>query len=256
MLELEVALSTNMDRLPYSRLSEHYDLGWGDFAESCQRFVLSTLHEHGLDTGRILELACGTGILAITLAKAGYEVLGIDRSLEMVTLANEKAAFVNGVRFAIADMRLRVSERAFDGALCLFDSVNYLATIEDVSEMLATVSAALATDGLFIFDFNRPLIYSAHHGKTLYRKIRGGILRQKLHYDPEARIARTQFHFPDGDTETHIQRAYEMDELEPLLDGSNFAVEGCFSSFSRQRVSLASERIICVCLKKALSQIR
>ncbi|MCK5246474.1 methyltransferase domain-containing protein, partial [Candidatus Bipolaricaulota bacterium] len=77
-----------MDRTPYAKLAAHYDHGWGDFAESCQTFVLETLSGYGVKSGRILELACGTGILAIHLARSGYVVLGIDRSPEMVSIAS------------------------------------------------------------------------------------------------------------------------------------------------------------------------
>ncbi|MCK5827558.1 class I SAM-dependent methyltransferase, partial [Candidatus Bipolaricaulota bacterium] len=74
-------------RLPYARLSEFYDVGWGDFAESSLPFVTTTLKDYGVQKGRILELACGTGILAIHLAKVGHTILGLDRSPEMVALA-------------------------------------------------------------------------------------------------------------------------------------------------------------------------
>jgi SAM-dependent methyltransferase len=239
-----------MDRTPYSKLAAHYDLGWGDFAESSQAFVSGTLSEYGVKSGRILELACGTGILAVHLARSGYEVVGTDLSPEMVAIAAEKGRYVAGVEFAVADMRDFDLVPGFDAALCMFDSLNYLLTLEDVSETLKSVSSVLQKSGVFIFDFNRSLIYSAHNGETLKRQTEAGILLMDLHYEVTRRIARTVFRFPDGDVETHIQRAYELDEIEPLLTAVRFSIKACFSDFARRPVSSATERLICVCQKR------
>ncbi len=238
-----------MNQVPYSKLAGVYDVGWGDFAESSQMFIQSTLAEYGIESGRILELACGTGIVAIYLARSGHSVLGIDRSPEMVALATMKGQYVKGVEFSVADMRDLNLEPGFDAVLCMFDSLNYLTELEDISATLESVSSILKDRGLFIFDFNRPLIYSAHNGETLRIHVDEGILLQKLHYEVAQRIARTVFHFPNCDVETHVQRAYELDEIEPLLNGAKLSLRACYSDFSRRPVSSVSERIICVCQK-------
>jgi len=238
-----------MNRVPYSKLAEVYDLGWGDFAESARTFVERTLLNYGVESGRILELACGTGILAIHLARSGHVVIGIDRSPEMVSIASMKGRYVKGVEFAVADMRNLDLEPGFDAVLCMFDSLNYLTALEDVSDVLHSVFSILRDNGLFIFDFNRPLTYSIHNGETLKRHVEDGFLLQELHYEVTQRIARTVFRFPDGDVETHLQRAYELDEIAPLLKAANLSSKDCYSDFDRRPVSSASERLIYVCQK-------
>lgn len=239
-----------MDRMPYSKLAEFYDVGWGDFAESSQAFIQRTLSDYGVKSGSILELACGTGILAIHLARSGYDTLGIDRSPEMISIASTKGRYVKGAEFAVGDMRKLDLESEFDAALCMFDSLNYLMTIEEVSETLQSVSSVLRDDGVFIFDFNRPLIYSAHNGETLRRHLEDGILLQELRYEVTQRIARTVFRFPDGDVEMHLQRAYELEEIEPLLKPAKLSLDDCYSDFSGRPVSSVSERLICICQKR------
>ena len=197
-----------MDRIPYAKLAVHYDQGWGDFAESCQTFILGTLSEHGVKSGRILELACGTGILAIHLARSGHTVVGTDLSPEMIAIASTKGRRVSGVDFAVADMRNIDLLPGFDAVLCMFDSLNYLTNLEDVSKALKSVSSVLNRGGVFIFDFNRPLIYSAHNGETLKRRTEAGILFMDLYYEVTTRIARTVFRFPAGDVVRHAQRGY------------------------------------------------
>ena len=238
-----------MDRTPYAKLAAHYDHGWGDFAESSQAFVLGTLSDYGVKSGRILELACGTGILAIHLARSGHTVVGTDLSPEMIAIASRKGRHVDSVDFAVADMRDLDLAPGFDAALCMFDSLNYLLDLEDISKTVKSVSSMLRKNGVFIFDFNRPLIYSAHNGETLKRRTEAGILVMDLYYEVATRIARTVFRFPDGDVETHIQRAYESSEIEPLLTAANLSTKACFSDFTRHPVSSVSERLICVCQK-------
>ena len=238
-----------MNRLPYSRLSEFYDNGWGDFAESSQRFVATTLDKYGVRGGKILEVACGTGILAIHLARAGYTVLGIDRSPEMVALAAVKGQDVDGVEFRVADMRVLKLKTQFDAALCMFDSINYLTELCDVEAMVASIASILNHRGIFIFDFNCPIIYSAYDGETVKRRVKEGILLQELTYDESRRLAQTVFRFPNGDVETHMQRAYELDEIEPILMAAGLRINACFSDFGRRAKSSVSERLICVCQK-------
>lgn len=236
-----------MNRPPYSRLSEYYDIGWGDFAESSQSFIETTLAQEGIVSGSILELACGTGILATHLSRLGYEVVGLDRSPEMVALANQRARYETGISFRVADMRAPQVNQRFGAVLCMFDSLNYLTEISDVADTFGAVSGVLKAHGVFIFDFNRPLIYSAHNGETIKMRTEDGLLLQELHYEPKCRIGRTVFRFPDGDVETHNQRAYTLDEIRPLLDAAGLRLRECYSDFTRRPVSSLSERLICVC---------
>lgn len=238
-----------MDCTPYSKLAEHYDLGWGDFAESSCAFILKTLGGHGLVSGTILELACGTGILATELARSGYAVTGIDRSPGMIERARARAEFVAGATFHVGDMRTVTVATPVDAVLCMFDSLNYLTEPGDLGAMFATVTAALRDGGVFVFDFNRSLIYSAHDGEILTRTIAGGILRQELHYEPARRMARTVFRFPDSDVETHVQRAYELSDVAPHFERAGLILSACWSDFSCRPVSSLSERVICVCIK-------
>ena len=88
----------------YSRLSQIYDLGWGDFSTNYAGLIHELLHDHHIIQARILDLACGTGILAIELARKGHIVKGIDISPEMIRLANSKSTGLPNVFFEVADI--------------------------------------------------------------------------------------------------------------------------------------------------------
>ena len=66
--------------------------------ESEVNSICRLLTSRGIQSGKILELACGTAAHGIRLEKAGYEVTGIDRSQAMLDGAKVRAACGNGFR--------------------------------------------------------------------------------------------------------------------------------------------------------------
>ena len=64
-----------------------HDAGFGAFAAAAAGELLHALRERGMTDGQIVDLGCGSGILARALADAGYDVLGYDISAEMVEIA-------------------------------------------------------------------------------------------------------------------------------------------------------------------------
>ena len=69
---------------PYERLSRVYDAGWGDFSIQYVDWINELLRQRGIQQGKIFDIACGTGILAIELARCGHKVCGIDISFRYV----------------------------------------------------------------------------------------------------------------------------------------------------------------------------
>jgi SAM-dependent methyltransferase len=104
---------------------------------------------------RVLELACGTGRHALALERLGHEVVGIDHSDSMLAVARRRAAEAGArAAFRAGDLRALDGEGApFDAAVCLFDSIGYVATNEALEEALRGVHRAVRPGGLFLFEF-------------------------------------------------------------------------------------------------------
>jgi SAM-dependent methyltransferase len=139
------------------RHAELYDLFYADKPyEKEAEFVHSCLQKYSTaPVRRILELACGTGAHSFLLEKKGYEVIATDYSGDMLNQARAKAeAAGSRVDFRRQDMRsLDVPERPFDAVICLFDSIGYVATNENIRRVFSNVHAHLQEGGLFIFEF-------------------------------------------------------------------------------------------------------
>ncbi len=101
--------------------------------------------------GRILDLCCGTGELTAALAERGYRVRGLDGSTNMLELARQTSP---NAAFLHADAREFSLTEEFDGCLCMFDSLNHLMTLNDLTLAFANVHRALRRDGIFYFDMN------------------------------------------------------------------------------------------------------
>lgn len=71
-------------------LSWIHDLGFGDLARHAGDLLLRTLAEDGVLEGMVVDLGCGTGILAESVSSAGYDVLGIDLSPAMIDMARRR----------------------------------------------------------------------------------------------------------------------------------------------------------------------
>lgn len=104
---------------------------------------------------RVLDVACGTGDLAVLYAQAGAEVVGLDLAPEMLTLAEQKAAAAHvPVTWIEGDMT-KMSELAlgkFDLITCFDDSICYLTNPQAVQQFLKQLAPLLKPAGQFCFD--------------------------------------------------------------------------------------------------------
>ncbi len=108
--------------------------------------------EHGLAGQDVLDIACGTGRSFAALRAAGHRVTGCDISAGMLARARGRGG--DGVALVRADMRALPFRERFDWAVCLDDSLNYLAGEDDLSAAFAAARGALRPGGLYVFDLN------------------------------------------------------------------------------------------------------
>lgn len=145
----------------YHELAHLYDWpGALDFAEKILKRVHDLLSKEGITPpARILDLACGTGTLALALAEAGYDVQGLDLSGKMLAQARAKQEKADPkgllkLTFAEADMRYFLVDAPVDVVLCHYDSLNHLSNETELRATFLQVAQALKPGGLFLFDLN------------------------------------------------------------------------------------------------------
>ena len=131
----------------YDHLME--DIPYEKWRDSLVRF----LTERGIADGLVAELGCGTGTMTELLCAAGYDMIGIDSSGEMLAQAMEKRANSgSGALYLLQDMRsfeLYGTVRAF---ISVCDTMNYLEDTASLTDVLRLVNNYLDPGGVFIFE--------------------------------------------------------------------------------------------------------
>jgi len=108
----------------------------------------------------ILDLGCGTGGHATILDKRGYNVVGVDRSKEMLDIAKRKANEANlSIEFIDGDITNLNLQKKFDAVISMFAVMSYQSTNEAISSVCKTAKGHLGQEGLFLFDcWNGPAV--------------------------------------------------------------------------------------------------
>lgn len=120
-------------------------------------FYMQILQREGLVPRTAVDLACGTGSVAILLAEMGMQVVGVDMSEEMLCQANQKAQELeNPPIFVCQQLQQLQLPRGVDLAVCALDSLDYITEPEDCREAIRRVYRVLNPGGCFIFDVNTP----------------------------------------------------------------------------------------------------
>ena len=130
-------------------------------------FYYEILAGEGLNPRTAVDLACGTGSVALLLAQKGLQVTAVDMSWEMLTVAQQKSAEA-GVYPCFVCQKLQQLRlpRGVDLAVCALDSMDYILDPADCKEAIRRVYKALNPGGCFIFDVNTPEKLQAMDGQV------------------------------------------------------------------------------------------
>lgn len=137
----------------YNIFAQFYDLLTQnvDYPSMCD-YITKLAAQNGVKHGKALDLACGTGSLAFLLAKSGFDVIGLDKSEEMLCQADSR--FNGSLKPLKGDMTDFSFSEKVDLCVCSLDSVNHLPDIKNVAKCFKCVCNSLADGGVFIFDVN------------------------------------------------------------------------------------------------------
>jgi ubiquinone/menaquinone biosynthesis C-methylase UbiE len=114
-----------------------------------------------------VDLACGTGSVALLLAQEGLKVIGVDLSAEMLCVASQKAQELEQPPlFVRQDLSRLQLPRGVDLAVCALDSLDYITDPEACAEAIRRVYRVLNPGGIFIFDVNTPEKLRAMDGQV------------------------------------------------------------------------------------------
>lgn len=232
------------------------DVDYEDWAD----FIDAIIQEHRPDTVSILELACGTGKIAMFLDELEcYEITATDLSAEMIEIGKTMAEFRDmSIQWDQQDFYNITLEEQYDAVLALFDSINYILKEEEMLKMLSSVARVMHEDSIFIFDFTTPA-----HSEFVADKLNDeGVTPDNIRFErrnfyiPSEKIHVNEFEleFLDKDKvtvlrrakETHRQRIYDYKEMKQIIAKSDFDILAAYEDFDFVDATNKSERITLV----------
>lgn len=147
--------------LSYDRLTNDVDY------EATVDFYWQILDREGLQPCTAVDLACGTGSVALLLAEKGLQVIGVDLSEDMLCQASRKAQERGAdVLFICQPLQALCLNRGVDLAVCALDSLDYITDPEDCRKAIHRIYRVLNPGGCFIFDVNTPEKLRAMDGQV------------------------------------------------------------------------------------------
>lgn len=208
----------------YGRFSEVYDLLMEETPyEAWCRKITGLLRVCGVTEGLVLDIGCGTGTMTELLAEAGYDMIGIDRSAEMLQKAIEKRdRSGHDILYLQQDMRAFELYGTVRAAVSVCDSVNYLENTEELTELFRLVNNYLDPGGVFIFDLKTPYCFrELLADRTEAEAFEDAAYIWDNYYDEETRVNEYELTVflkeADGRyerfSELHRQRAFSLQEI-------------------------------------------
>jgi len=152
----------------YHELAVSYDRLTNDVDyQATVDFYFEILHREGVTPRTAVDLACGTGSVALLLAERGLQVIGVDLSEEMLCVAAQKAQDgANRPMFVCQPLQQLSLPRGVDLAVCALDSLDYITDPADCREAIRRIYRVLNPGGCFIFDVNTPEKLRAMDGQV------------------------------------------------------------------------------------------
>jgi len=217
--------------------------------------------------GSVLELGCGTGRVAIPIAQAGIEIVGLDSSAAMLEVARrkaEKAPGARGLRLVETDMRDFSLDEVFGLVIIPFRGFLSLLSVEDQIQALANVRAHLAPGGKLAFNIFVPdLNMLVQEGDVAYhlRDVTDSDTGRRLvvwhqsAYDNHNQIISARVIVDDLEADGVVGRRFYRDfqlryshrwEIRHLLEVCGFEIVDLFGDFERSPFDETSTEMVWV----------
>lgn len=231
-----------MDNVPY-----------GEWAE----FLLKIFSEHGFLEGIVADLGCGTGEMTGRLADAGYDMIGVDSSEEMLEIAREKEYDKEGMPILYLHQDLREMELygTVGAFVSVCDTMNYLTTKKELTQVFRLVNNYLERDGLFIFDMKSTRYYREVLGEhTRVEQLEDGTLIWENSF--EEKTGRNEYALTiyleneDGlyerSEEEHVQQAYSIEDVKQCLLTAGMEFVTVYADYSDEPGTEEAMRLVFV----------
>lgn len=247
--------------MSYDIFSQYYDVLTDNVGyEKRADYFCSLLSLCGIQSGILLDLACGTGNMSTILAQRGYEVIGVDLSVGMLSAAQQKSREQSlDILYLCQDMCELDLFGTVDAAVCVLDGINHLPNAESAARTFGRVSLFMNRGGAFVFDVNTVRKHREILGDNAYIYDCGDVFCawQNSFCEKDSSVNITLDFFAENEDgsydrscECFCERAYPLESIGKWLNEAGFEVVGVFEDMTETPATENSERAVFVAKKK------
>lgn len=223
-------------------------------------YIADLLADNGIKGGILLDLACGTGTLSIEMSKKGFEVIGVDASADMLSVAMNNAYEADrNILFLCQPMQQLDLYGTINAAICTLDSINHLTDPEDVQATFDKVSLFTEPGGVFVFDVNtvfkhreiladNTFVYDMDDVYCVWQNsLDSATDTVQIDLDIFEQVDDGIY---ERMQESFCERAYALPLLKEMLGKAGFETVAVYDELSREEPKENSERLFIVARKK------
>lgn len=219
--------------------------------------ILKKAKDNNINTNRILEFGVGTGNLAKRLCKYSDEYVGIDLSVDMLAIANEKIAKEDNIELLACDINDYHTDDKFSMAVSTLDTINYILDEEDLLKIFQKINNLIEDDGAFIFDINseNKLIDILGNNTYVYEYENIFYTWQNF-YDEDEQIVDFLLDFFIEEngvyhriTEEQSEKIYPLEKILTLLEQAGFSKFQYIDFDTGENIDENSQRILILAIK-------
>ncbi len=261
-------MSKSMDRTAADFYAETYDQSVPDWPGEIEFYQAMVSEAAGMG-GPVLDLACGTGRVAIRLAQAGASVVGLDLSEKMLELARRKSAELSNIRWVHADMRSFQLPETFALVIICGHAFQNLNTAQEQLSCLAACRRHLSPGGRLVvhldhqdFTWLGGLVGEQggvfEEAEAFTHPVSGQLVRafRLWSYEPSTQTAVCRTRWDEVDSNGRVQNTWETEpvrlhcffrfEMQHLLARAGFRVQALYGDFARHALQDDSSEMIWV----------
>ena len=238
----------------YTSFAEVYDLFMDNVPyEAWSDYLAELFGEYQIEDGLLLDLGCGTGKLTRLMEAKGYDMIGVDYSYDMLSIAKEQSE--ESILYLLQDMREFELYGTVRGIYSACDSLNYILEEEELKEVFSLVNNYLDPKGIFVFDINTPFKYECLLAENTFAENREeGSFIWENYYDEEEEINEYNLTLYIKDEEerfqrfqeVHYQRSYALETVKRLLEEAGMEFVAAYDAYTKNPVAEDSEKILVV----------
>ncbi len=213
----------------------HADINYEEYAD----YIENLFDLYGKNPEIVCDLACGTGNITLPLAKRGYDMIGVDRSFDMLAIAREKAQKLNlDTMFLQQNMSHLDLYGGCNAFLCMIDGFNYIINPNTLYKIAKRIKTCFMEPGaIFIFDISSEYKLKSYIGDNTFIHDGDQVFytwENKYHADKKLSDMYLNFFVKNGGKytrfgERHLQRAYSEEEIRQIFSLAGFKRIDSFS---------------------------